>query len=477
MANPITAIAGAAQGLSNTVSGIQSALGQLATGTYWEQLRPASFKGVPFLVNASTAGISRKYSEHEYPLRDGSWVEDLGARAPRLHVRAFFLGDDCIAQRNRFIVAVNKGGTGDLVHPTLGRLSPVSCVQATFTEDKTRGRVLEADLVFIDGIERIYPSAKANTQGVVAQMASAGFVATASDFVSKAISALSAGVSIVEGAVSVASSWANSALAAYRSITSLVNLVRSIPGTFGRQFGALTSGFASFSNPATASASAAAVTITALKGQVAVASTSQAASAQAVVASAQGLSASTAAQYPAAVQAFVVLAAQSASTPRQALQALVEMATPVAAPVNLPGALGAATTALQAAQSDLHRRCAAIALAQASSAYQPSSADDAASVRDLVTSILGAEITTAGDEGDDASYLALIALRAAVVQDLNTRGAALPTVVPVISRAPVPSLVLAQRLYRDATRADELVVEANPVHPAFMPVSFQGLSS
>jgi prophage DNA circulation protein len=64
-----------------------------------------------------------------------------------------------------------------------------------------------------------------------------------------------------------------------------------------------------------------------------------------------------------------------------------------------------------------------------------------------------------------------------VALDLATRGAALPASVQINTPAPQPSLVLAQRLYRDPTRADQLVVFADPVHPAFMPTSFGALAS
>ncbi|HBA7856845.1 TPA: multidrug DMT transporter permease, partial [Escherichia coli] len=45
-------------------------------------------------------------------------------------------------------------------------------------------------------------------------------------------------------------------------------------------------------------------------------------------------------------------------------------------------------------------------------------------------------------------------------------------VMKVTSRSPQPSLALANRLYQDASRADELVQAVSPVHPAFMPLSF-----
>ncbi len=40
-----------------------------------------------------------------------------------------------------------------------------------------------------------------------------------------------------------------------------------------------------------------------------------------------------------------------------------------------------------------------------------------------------------------------------------------------------PALYLANRLYQDPTRAPQLVAEADPPHPAFMPPAFRALAS
>jgi prophage DNA circulation protein len=40
----------------------------------------------------------------------------------------------------------------------------------------------------------------------------------------------------------------------------------------------------------------------------------------------------------------------------------------------------------------------------------------------------------------------------------------------------VPAFVMAQLLYQNGARADELTARANPVHPAFMPLRFKALA-
>jgi prophage DNA circulation protein len=137
---------------------------------------------------------------------------------------------------------------------------------------------------------------------------------------------------------------------------------------------------------------------------------------------------------------------------------------------------GAARDTMQDACGKLFRRAALVSLCRAARNYQPWSADDALTLRDTVCELLDAEILISGDDGADETFNALRALRSAVVRDLTQRGANLAQLEAVSSPNVVPAPVIAQRLYRNSSRSDELVVQADPPHPAFMPVSFQALS-
>jgi prophage DNA circulation protein len=82
----------------------------------------------------------------------------------------------------------------------------------------------------------------------------------------------------------------------------------------------------------------------------------------------------------------------------------------------------------------------------------------------------------AGNNKDQASYQSLIALHAAVTYDLATRERTLPTVVVYNFNVPRPALWIANRLYGDADRNQELVEENSPVHPAFVQSPVRALS-
>lgn len=163
----------------------------------------------------------------------------------------------------------------------------------------------------------------------------------------------------------------------------------------------------------------------------------------------------------------------TANDPADQVRLLSNLAAFTPAGITGPSGLGTMTTATGA----LCRRAALASLATACAAYEPSSYDDAITVKASVVALFDAEITIAADAGDTASYGALRDLSAAVADDLDARGADLPHLQIVTENVPLPALALAYKLYRDATRAADLIARADPPHPAFMPVSFQALTS
>jgi len=79
---------------------------------------------------------------------------------------------------------------------------------------------------------------------------------------------------------------------------------------------------------------------------------------------------------------------------------------------------------------------------------------------------------------NNSVWRALLAMHGAVVRDLNTRARPLPRIVPYTFNTRMPLLTLANRLYGDAGRADELLAEnRDTVHPLFMPASGRALSA
>jgi prophage DNA circulation protein len=73
----------------------------------------------------------------------------------------------------------------------------------------------------------------------------------------------------------------------------------------------------------------------------------------------------------------------------------------------------------------------------------------------------------AADDMDQAAYMALVQLHAALVFHLDQTARPLPLMLDYAFADVLPTVVLAYRLYSDAGRADELRAENKIVHPAF----------
>jgi prophage DNA circulation protein len=167
---------------------------------------------------------------------------------------------------------------------------------------------------------------------------------------------------------------------------------------------------------------------------------------------------------------------RSAANPADAIRMLIPLAQYEPPPIlGAGGPLWARATAMQGAIASNLRASACAALARAAAAYQPSSYQDAQSLRLTVCGVLDAEAIRAADDRRDATYTALRTLRWAVALDLAVRGASLALLVEVETRVSMPSLVEAWTLYQDTSREPQLVASAAPPHPLFMPVEFPAL--
>jgi prophage DNA circulation protein len=83
----------------------------------------------------------------------------------------------------------------------------------------------------------------------------------------------------------------------------------------------------------------------------------------------------------------------------------------------------------------------------------------------------------AADSMDAMTYRAIVELRAAIVNHLVSTARPLPSILTYQFAGPLPSLVISQKLYGDASRYDEIRDENKIIHPAFCPPIGQALSS
>jgi hypothetical protein len=123
------------------------------------------------------------------------------------------------------------------------------------------------------------------------------------------------------------------------------------------------------------------------------------------------------------------------------------------------------------AVADLAVELTLMQMAQATAATTYVSRDDALAALNRISAAFAPVEEAVADEHDAATYQLLVATRAAAVRDLAERGRQLPRVVPYAFATAFPTLWIANRLYGDGSRSDELRAENKIVHPAFAPIS------
>ena len=128
-------------------------------------LRPASFRGVPFVVDVAAGEGGRRIVTHEFPLRDQPYTEDLGRAAQRHRIRAFVIGDDYQDKRDALLAACqDKNTAGTLVHPFLGERQCRSGL-LRWSESKDRGGYAAFDIDFVEDGKQASPLSVTDTAG------------------------------------------------------------------------------------------------------------------------------------------------------------------------------------------------------------------------------------------------------------------------------------------------------------------------
>lgn len=463
--------------------------------SWFDDLQQASFRGVPFGVLGGDSRFGRRLAVHEYPMRDKPYAEDMGRSTRRITVTGFLVensliygGGSAMAQRDAMVAAAEARGPGILIHPTLGQLT-VSIPDGglSVSERWDLGRVFQLGFSFIESGDRLFPSITTSTISFLASLADALDIGAAANFISTLTSSINLGLGIVQGVINIGQAVVGAVVAtvadfavvvgqAQRDATSLFNLASLLTGNYGRYLNAnVSSAFASgkaTSSPATLP------TIATLTAQGAQNSAAVTASIAALSAAADIIDKSTINAFPAAAQSVTSTLGNAIVNPGDAVRifnSLASFSPPFVAPGS--GQTQSAQILAQQATAALLRRAAIGMLARAASQYVPSSYDDAVTVRNVVASAIDAETMIAGDAGDDATYDALRALRQSVVANLLAGSAGLSSLQQFNLNASLPSLTLANRLYQDASRSDQLISQIDPIHPAFCPHSFRALAS
>lgn len=103
-----------------------------------EQLLPASYKGVDFLVTSSSITGGQKTVKHVFPNSNTQVIEDLG-RSQRSYSMQILVKyddeDEYLQNRDRLLKVLEEGGIGTLVHPFYGNIDNIKALPYTIAEN------------------------------------------------------------------------------------------------------------------------------------------------------------------------------------------------------------------------------------------------------------------------------------------------------------------------------------------------------
>lgn len=385
-----------------------------------DQLQPGSFRGAPFEVLGNQAAFGRRGVLHEYPLRDVPWFEDLGQRARENTLDVVVLGTNYLAKRDALIAAIETAGPGLLVHPYYGEMQ-VAVTDCRVSESTDAGGVARFTITFVQAGVSKEPRAVSSTPDIVA--------AAAEDATAKT-------------------------QAAYASQTLTKNQPDFVANSLRGRVGSLLSSVRSTA----AQVQGAVQPLADLQQQVDAINGNLIALVYEPAALAQGL-----------VATVKQLVRSVAVAPAEALQ-LAQVFWrfgPLTVSASNPSPRRAIEIANRISLSRLVRGAALAESARAAAELEFDSFDAAVALRDGITDAID-ELLLATT--DDASFDALRKLRTAAVADITARGADLARLVRYTPGATMPALLLAQRLYADGAKADDVLArnQVRIAHPLFV---------
>jgi len=391
-----------------------------------KRLIGASFRGIPFLVEASERVGGRRTVAHEFPLRDDPYIEDLGRKARTFRVDGYVVGDDYVQQRDDLLSALEDiSGPGELVHPYHGTRRAV-CSSVSVRETKADGGLAAFAIEFAEApAQSLTPTEVPYYFELVDESATAAKVATRAELVER----YNAGGMPSFGLASAERALTRAAAAVRTKLAPVVRITQDL-ARLNRQVERLTSEASSLIRE---------------PGDV----------------------------LDAFEETLAALAATAEAAPGRLWEAFMD-----AYGEDLESLIPE-TTATRARERDnadaliaALKRILVIEAARVLPRATFATLEEAIADRDAVAALLDEQ---AGEAGDTA-YPALVDLRAQVVRAVPG-DAVLASILTVERNVPIPSLILSYQLYGSVDQEGDILARNNASHPGFISGTLQVLSN
>lgn len=406
--------------------------------TWRDQMLPASFRGISFLIPQASVPVGMKVQLHEFPQRDEPYAEQLGKQAQVHRLVCWIVGDDCFERRDKFMEAVQTPGAGELVHPWLGRMQ-VKAGEAELTHDFKQGGMAAFAVTFYPDIPLKFPAAKVNTQQQVVKASDSLLDSALARYKSAMAKVDQARLGLarlrnsLSGVYTVIQQQFSTIIGAFTNLTGFVQSLMNAPDSLSSLFSSYFSEFSVDDYLGDDSGSSYRNSVaTATQQTEAVASIN-------TVSDSGGVDAAAASQATANLVQDALLVQV----------ALIISEMPVA---SQPVSTGTVSSVEQQAVQPIVRPEVPVA-------------DDVIELRDN----LNEAIFQASLKADPEHYIVLNTLRQSIVKHLTAVAESGVRLVEITPPETLSALVLAYRRFGDATRESEVVQRNRLRHPGFVP--------
>jgi len=123
--------------------------------SYEDRMATASFRGFDFLTDDHNAKGGRRLAVTPIPGSDEPHVKDLGGKPWDWKLNAYFIGPDYDLEKNGFLEKLNQPGADWLLHPWLGSLW-VRAQDWSIAESNERGGMATVSIDFVPGGKQPY---------------------------------------------------------------------------------------------------------------------------------------------------------------------------------------------------------------------------------------------------------------------------------------------------------------------------------
>ena len=382
-----------------------------------DSFRKPSFRGIEFNLNTATGSIGKRLAKHVILGRDGHYPEEMGRKPIPFTISGNVVGQDYIEQRDALIVACDKDGPGVLVVPDFGEID-VICEDLGWSLNTKEGGMCRLSFSFTQYFEPKYPSAEVSPLASLREKAGKSKGKAKENFLSRySIAGFPSFVatSAAEFVGTVADSIESSAAFLFGEASQIADL---------------------------------AVQLSDIRDNI-----------DAIVGTPDALAD--------ALENAIDLLSLAAGTDKAAVDALYNSAVFGAGNIEIP----TLTPSRQQindnenALIDFSNSIAAVNASEVGSTGTYESRDDAIEVRNKIGGVLE---DISGRLDDIDLYISLTDVKTDLINALPPENSTLPVIEDYTPATTLPALVIANEIYNDADRADEIVERNKIKNPCFV---------